>query len=70
MSLTDRLSLRQRTMTDQLTGCLVPTGKLTGNQRDEMFRLMDRYYVNVLREIFDEDLDEKDPWQFRNILVR
>jgi hypothetical protein len=60
MSLTDRLSLRQRTMTDQLTGCLVPTGELTGDQRDEMFRLMDRYYVNVLRETFDEDLDEKD----------
>ena len=60
MSLTDRLSFRQCTMTDQLAGCLVPTGELTGNQRDEMFRLMDRHYVNVLREIFDKDLDEKD----------
>ena len=60
MSLIDRLSFRQCTMTDQLAGCLVPIGELTGNQRDEMFRLMDRHYVNVLREIFDKDLDEKD----------
>ena len=43
----------------KLSGNLVATADLSGDQRDAMFALMDRHYVNVQRPIFDADLDEK-----------
>ena len=43
----------------RLTAELVPAGQLSAEQRDTMFALMDRFYVNVQRPIFDADLDEK-----------
>jgi hypothetical protein len=43
----------------KLNGRLVTVPQLTAGQRDAMFALMDRHYVNVQRPIFDADLNEK-----------
>jgi hypothetical protein len=43
----------------KLSGKLVATGDLSADERDAMFALMDRHYVNVQRPIFDADLQEK-----------
>jgi hypothetical protein len=43
----------------KLAGKLVATCNLSAVQRDAMFVLMDRHYVNVQRPVFDADLDEK-----------
>jgi len=43
----------------KLTAELVEVSQLSAEQRDAMFALMDRHYVNVRRSIFDADLDEK-----------
>lgn len=43
----------------KLSGKLVATTDLSAGQRDAMFALMDRHYVNVQRPVFDADLDEK-----------
>ena len=43
----------------KLIGQLVEVIDLSAEQRDAMFDLMDRHYVNVQRPIFDADLDEK-----------
>jgi hypothetical protein len=43
----------------KLNGQLVAVPTLTAGQRDAMFALMDRHYVNVQRPIFEADLDEK-----------
>lgn len=38
----------------------LPVGFLTGDERDEMFALMDGHYAAVTREGFDADLERKD----------
>ena len=38
---------------------LVNVSELTPPQRNEMFRLMDRYYIGMARDVFESDLDEK-----------
>jgi hypothetical protein len=43
----------------KLTGRLVRVSDVTGEQRDAMFALMERYYDNVKRANFEADLDEK-----------
>ena len=43
-----------------LTGNIVCTADLMRERCDEMFALMQRYYENVRREEFDQDLHEKD----------
>jgi len=43
----------------KLTGQLLAVPALTPAQRDAMFALMDRHYVNVQRAVFDHDLAEK-----------
>ena len=43
----------------KLNGRLVPVPHLTADQRDAMFDLMDRHYINVQRPIFEADLNEK-----------
>jgi hypothetical protein len=43
----------------KLHGRLVAVSAITSSQRDAMFALMDRYYVNVQRPRFERDLDEK-----------
>src|SRR5258708_11494703 len=43
-----------------LVGKLIPVPRVTQIQRDAMFALMDRHYLNVSRDRFDADLDEKD----------
>jgi hypothetical protein len=43
----------------KLSGRLVTIAQLSATERDAMFALMDRHYVNVRRPIFDADLDEK-----------
>jgi hypothetical protein len=43
----------------KLSGRLVAAAHLSAGQRDAMFALMDRHYLNVQRPIFDADLDEK-----------
>lgn len=42
-----------------LVGRLVPVAEVTRAQRDAMFALMDRYYENVRRDVFESDLTEK-----------
>jgi hypothetical protein len=43
-----------------LVGQLIPAAAVTPAQRDAMFALMDRHYLNVTRGRFDSDLAEKD----------
>ena len=43
----------------KLTGQLVAAADVTPAQRDAMFALMDRHYVNVQRALFERDLEEK-----------
>jgi len=47
-------------MGTQLEGLLVPVPAVTPAQREEMFRLLERYYENVTREGFLADLAEKE----------
>jgi hypothetical protein len=46
-------------MGTRLKGILVPVTSITVVQREEMFRLFDRYYENVTRSAFLADLAEK-----------
>ncbi len=39
---------------------IVKVSDITSIQRDEMFALMDFYYTNSMREVFEKDLDEKN----------
>ncbi len=48
------------TETMRLTGHICPIVDLSPRDRDQMFALMQRYYENVNRETFDQDLREKD----------
>ncbi|HEX6313637.1 MAG TPA: hypothetical protein VFZ73_02215 [Gemmatimonadaceae bacterium] len=41
-----------------------PRGALTPGQRDEMFALMDSHFEGMQRDVFNQDLDEKD-WALR-----
>ena len=43
----------------KLQGQLVAVAHLTADERNAMFVLMDRHYVNVQPSIFDADLNEK-----------
>lgn len=43
-----------------LSSSSLPVGFLTGDERDEMFALMDGHYAAVTREAFDADLGRKD----------
>jgi hypothetical protein len=43
----------------RLVGRLIPVAEVTANQRDAMFALMDHYYENVQRSVFETDLEEK-----------
>jgi hypothetical protein len=43
-----------------LVSHMVPLKDLTDSQIDEMFGLMERYYLNVSREEFMQDLENKD----------
>src|SRR5947209_3996301 len=43
----------------QLAGRLTEVAEVTTRQRDEMFALMQRHYVNVQRGVFETDLAEK-----------
>ncbi|MSQ94791.1 MAG: hypothetical protein EXR98_09580 [Gemmataceae bacterium] len=43
----------------KLSGRLVAAADLSAEQRDAMFALMDRHFVNVQRPIFEADLDDK-----------
>jgi hypothetical protein len=43
----------------KLRGQLVPVEDLSGEQRGQMFALMDRHYRNMVRRRFDADLAEK-----------
>ena len=45
----------------KLMGRLVPMAEVTPAERDRMFALMDRYYEDVRRDVFEADLAEK-PW--------
>jgi len=45
----------------RLSARLTPTVDVTSRQRDAMFALMERHYVNVRCEVFEADLVEK-PW--------
>lgn len=42
-----------------LTGRIVEVGDLSPRSRDEMFSLIDRYFVGMSRATFDADLNEK-----------
>ena len=48
----------------RLRGELTPVADITPASREEMFQLMDRYYLNVTRERFQADLAEKQ-WVIR-----
>jgi hypothetical protein len=43
----------------KLSGRLVEAAGLSADQREAMFDVMDRHYVNVQRPIFNADLDDK-----------
>ncbi len=43
----------------RLTGRVLPLAEVTGQQREQMFALMDRYYEGMRREAFEADLNEK-----------
>ncbi len=43
-----------------LVGRKLEVAELDAHQRDHMFQLLDRYYNNVVREQFDQDLAEKN----------
>src|SRR5947209_7953542 len=43
----------------RLTARLTATADVPARQRDAMFTLMERHYVNVRRDVFDADLAEK-----------
>jgi hypothetical protein len=43
----------------KLLARVVPLADVTAAQRDAMFALMDRHYVNVRRDVFEADLNEK-----------
>lgn len=43
----------------KLSGRLVHAAQLSSRERDAMFALMDRHYVNVQRPVFDADLADK-----------
>jgi hypothetical protein len=43
----------------KLIGRLVPVAGITDNQRNEMFTLMETYYENMDRSVFEADLEEK-----------
>lgn len=44
----------------QLTGHICPISEISQRDRNAMFALMQRYYENIDRDTFDQDLDEKD----------
>jgi hypothetical protein len=43
-----------------LTGAVRPVESLTSEERGEMFSLMERYFTNVSRTVFERDLSEKE----------
>ena len=43
-----------------LHAAMVPIGELSAATRDDMFRLMEGYYLNVSRRQFASDLEQKD----------
>ena len=43
-----------------LKASVVPVGELSAATRDDMFRLMEGYYLNVSRRQFASDLEQKD----------
>jgi hypothetical protein len=43
----------------KLVGRLTPVAAVTHSERDAMFALMNRYYENVRRDVFEAHLDEK-----------
>jgi len=45
---------------EQLDGRLVRVSEVTPAQRNQMFELMGRYYNNMCRDAFEQDLAEKD----------
>lgn len=51
--------LMSKSPPSELAGAIVPAGRLTAGQRDEMFALMDRYY-RTSRPVFEADLAEKE----------
>jgi hypothetical protein len=46
--------------TDRLTAEVWPRLRLTGSDREQMYRLLESYFENTSRRQFDEDLSEKD----------
>jgi hypothetical protein len=43
-----------------LTGHICPISEISQHDRNQMFALMQRYYENIDRDTFEQDLDEKD----------
>ena len=48
-----------RSEENRLTGSVRPVEDLTGQERDQMYSLMNRYFAEVTRKRFEEDLAEK-----------
>ena len=44
----------------RLTGQICPISEISQHDRNQMFALMQRYYENIDRDTFEQDLDEKD----------
>ena len=47
-------------MTKKLTGAVLPRFKVTEEERNTLFGLWETYYQNVDRQMFEEDIAEKD----------
>ena len=51
---------RLRRSENSLSGEVRPVARLSSREREEMFSLMERYFSNVSRAVFERDLSEKE----------